>query len=144
MWQNPTPSVSDVPNVGEESGSPKHRLKHPSDTMNRVSTVPQAGDSGLRNKYLFNPQIVNSYHFKVFKNLVLRDLENIQSIKNINLHYISEGIISLGNRKDVIIRPADKGGGVVMLDKEFYHRPLLDLLNDKVTFKRLASDPNIR
>lgn len=39
-------------------------------------------DSGLYNKSMFNPQISNNHHIEVFKNVVLKDLENTQLNKN--------------------------------------------------------------
>lgn len=41
---------------------------------------------------------------------------------------IKDGIKLLEDRKDIIIKPADKGGGVVVMDKSFYHKQLLEYL----------------
>lgn len=67
---------------------------------------------------------------EVFKNLVLKDIEELVPKKRVNPEYIKEGIKSLENRKNIIVRPADKGGGVVGLDKSFYHNQMMDLLGD--------------
>lgn len=71
---------------------------------------PHGVDSGLRNKSIFNPQINNNHQIEVFKHLVLKDLDGIKIQKNVNPNHVTEGIKSLEKRKDVILRPADKGG----------------------------------
>lgn len=58
-----------------------------------------------------------------------------------NPKHIMEGIKALENRKDVIIHPADKGGGVVVMDKTYYHSQLLDMLQDENTYQQLDKDP---
>lgn len=47
----------------------------------------------------------------------------------------------LEKRKDIIVRPADKGGGVVLLSKEFYHGQIMDMLSDEATYRTLDKDP---
>lgn len=68
-------------------------------------------DSGLKNRSLFNPPHPANHQVEVFKQLVLKDLDRITPKKTLNPKRIMEGIKALENRKDVIIRPADKGGG---------------------------------
>lgn len=74
-------------------------------------------DSDLRNKSLINLQNSSNHFIEVFKNLVLTDIERLNPIKRVNPDYIINGIKSLEKKKDIIIRPADKGGGVVILEK---------------------------
>lgn len=54
---------------------------------------------------------------EVFKGLALCDLEKLLPKKNANPMYIQEGTEQLEKRKDIIVRPADKEGGVVILSK---------------------------
>lgn len=56
------------------------------------------------------------------------------------MRHISEGITMLEERKDIIIRPADKGGGVAILPKDLYHGQIMDMLSDQETYKPLNSD----
>lgn len=98
-------------------------------------------DSDLRNKSLINLQNSSNHFIEVFKNLVLTDIERLNPIKRVNPDYIINGIKSLEKKKDIIIRPADKGGGVVILEKTFYHKQLVDMLGDRTTYCRLSSDP---
>lgn len=41
----------------------------------------------------------------------------------------------------MVIRPADKGSGVVILTKDFYHNQLNEMLMDVDTYKKLNNDP---
>lgn len=75
--------------------------------------------------------------------MVLKDIESRNPKKRVNPEYNREGIESLEGRNDIIIRPADKGGGVVVSDKQFYHNQLMELLGDKTTYKQLTSDPTV-
>ena len=78
----------------------------------------------------------------MFKGLVLRDLDHLKPKKNVSVKHIQEGIDMLEKRKNIIIRPADKGGGVVILNKAFYHGQISDMLADKSTYSLLEQDPS--
>lgn len=97
--------------------------------------------SGLANPSLFNPPAPIAASIKVFRDLVLTDLEelpkkNIYSDPNIKI-----GLTSLCQRKDLIICPADKGGGIVILDKSDYHAEMTRIISDLDTYLRLAKNP---
>ena len=119
----------------------KYFLSHPVEASMRSTTANRNIDSGLKNKSLFNPQNSNNHYIEVFKQLVLKDIEDLPQKKDINPEYIREGIKLLEDKKNIIIRPADKGGGVVVMDKDYYHQQLSTLLEDRTTYKRLNSDP---
>lgn len=89
----------------------KHFLSHPVEASVKAKVPLNRIDSGLKNKSIFNPQNPGNHFIEVFKSLVLNDIDKLPSRKGVNPHYIREGIISLEKKKDLIIRPADKGGG---------------------------------
>lgn len=66
---------------------------------------------------MFNPLGKPSLILLIFKGLVLKDLHETK-IKKVQQKYINQGIKSLCDRKDLINRPADKGGGIVLLNRE--------------------------
>lgn len=84
----------------------RYFLSHPTDTSNRITRPTGKVDSGLKNKSIFNPQISNNHYIEVFKNLVLKDIEVLPLKKRVNPDYIRDGIKSLEERCDIIIRPA--------------------------------------
>ena len=53
----------------------------------------------------------------------------------------STAIRNLNNNKDIIIKPADKGGAIVLLNKEDYLREAYRQLSDSLTYKELNKDP---
>lgn len=98
-------------------------------------------DSGLKNKSLFNPVNTTNQHVEVFKNLVLKDLDKVVPKRNINPPHIQEGIEQLQDSKSIVIRPAYKGGGVVILDKTYYDSQINEMLLDANTYVELKNDP---
>lgn len=107
---------------------------------NKIGNITIGVDSGLKNKSLFNPPQPSNKHVEVFKQMVLKDVEKLIPRKNVNSKYIEDGLKSLESKKDVIIRPADKGGGVVILDNNFYHSQLNNMLLDTNTYQQLKND----
>ena len=48
---------------------------------------------------------------------------------------------NLKDREDIVITNADKGGAVVILNKDDYQKEATRQLSDKSSYKKLASDP---
>lgn len=93
----------------------------------------------LRNNSTFNPQVANNQHIEVFKKLVLQDLELLTPKKISDPIHIKKGIKTLTERKDIVIRPADKGAAVVIQSKEQYLQELK--LQDEDTYVKLLGNP---
>lgn len=93
---------------------------------------------------LFNSPVASNHYVEVYKNLVLIDLEQVKPRRGINQRHIKEGIESFETRKEIIIRPADKSVGVLILDREFYHQQMMDVLLDPETYRRLPKEPTLR
>lgn len=45
---------------------------------------------------------------------------------------------TLCSRKDIVIRPADKGGAIVILDREAYSQEIMRILSDSDTYSLLS------
>lgn len=87
----------------------RYLLTNPINTLNNNHT--NVKHSGLANASLFNPPGGLPASIKVFRDLLLRDLESIKS-KNIKMSKdLESGLDQLCKRKDLVVRPADKGGG---------------------------------
>lgn len=97
--------------------------------------------SGLTNPLLFNPPVPTASSIKVFRDLVLKDLEDLPNKRTHSDPNIKIGLKSLCERKDLIICPTDKGGGVVILDKSDYHGEMTRILSDTETYCRLSKNP---
>lgn len=92
--------------------------------------IPIKTCSNLKNKSVFNPPNVDNKHIEVFKSMVLSDLDSMKVRKIKDPTFVKKGITSLESKKDVIIRPADKGGGLVVMSKQFYKEEMCRLLED--------------
>ncbi|XP_073481353.1 uncharacterized protein [Aquarana catesbeiana] len=97
--------------------------------------------SKLRNKSTFNPRSTTNQHIEVFKRLVEKEIRNIKPTKS-SKDRIWQGLRKLEKRKNIVIRPADKGGGVVILTKEDYYKELERLVKDPSTYQPLKKNPN--
>ena len=91
----------------------RHFLAPP---LNIVPTVSKPLDthvhSGLANPSLFNPSGNMAPAINVFRSLVLQDLD---VLPNKRIHVdprVKTGLKQLCDQKDLIIRPADKGGAI--------------------------------
>ena len=47
------------------------------------------------------------------------------------------GIKELRNNQNLVIKKGDKGGACVVMDSEFYHKKLFELVNDRNTYQEL-------
>lgn len=56
--------------------------------------------------------------------MVLRDLQDLRIKKVYDPGNIRNGIKQLEQRKDIVIRPVDKGGAIVIQSKEAYKNEL--------------------
>lgn len=95
----------------------------------------------LHNKSIFNPVVMDNKHIEVLKKLVLEDVRALKIKKKEEPAHIKKGIKTLLRRNDVIIRPADKGGGIVIQTKEDYHTAMSKLLDDEITYQKLSGNP---
>ena len=100
--------------------------------------------SGLANASLFNPPGGLAPSLKTFRDVLIRDLESIETKKARLNKTLQEGLDSLCTNKDLVIRPADKGGGIVILDRADYLREMHNIVDDANTYSILPSDPKNR
>lgn len=74
--------------------------------------------SSLRNKSIFNHPVNNNKYVDVFEQVVLEDLKTLKIKKREEPNFVKSGIRKLTKRKDIVIRSADEGGGIVILSKK--------------------------
>lgn len=119
----------------------RHFLTQPSRVSRRTGRNGNV-HSGLSNPSLFNPPGIMAPSIIVFRSLVLQDLDKLPN-KIIHTNPAITGLKSLCERKNLIIHPTDKGGGIVILDKEEYTREMNRILEDRMTYGLLPIDPTL-
>lgn len=113
----------------------KYILSNPPTTGMKIPRiVSEMEQSTLRKNSLYNPQVSDNHHIEVFKKLVLQDLDTLKLKKVSDPIHINIGIQTLTKRKDIVIWPADKGGGVVIQLKEQYQNEIDRQLQDESTY----------
>lgn len=113
--------------------------------VRQAGSVQQYQHSGLANALTFNPPSgVLAPSLKVFRDVMLRDLESIKSINPKMDNQLEEGLDSLCNNKDLIVHPANKGGGIVVLDWKDYLQQVYDVENDRDIYIPLLNNPVIK
>ena len=120
--------------------STSHAVTTHSVTSNSTLNVATI-HSGLSNPSLFNPAANTAHSVNVFRSLVLNDLDKLPKKRIHQDPTIQAGLQTLCAKKNIIIRPADKGGGMVILDKEAYLQEMYRLLGDNTTYIILPGDP---
>lgn len=76
------------------------------------------------------------------KKLVMSELQRLPIKKVYESIDLRKGLESLEGRTDTVIRPADKGGGIVVLSLEQYKAEMNRILNDEDTYQPLNADPS--
>lgn len=97
--------------------------------------------SSLSNPSLFSPPVPIAPAVKIFRDLVLRDLAKLPLKRTHHSPLLKGGLESLCARKDLVVRPADKGGGIVILDKSQYETEMHRILNEPGTYQMLPNNP---
>ncbi|CAJ0944905.1 unnamed protein product [Ranitomeya imitator] len=112
------------------------------------TTVFHLKQLGLRIPSTYNPPRV--YHpIETYISLVKRDVESdLKSIQkgsmriHRNLSVIEkEALRSLQENKRIIIKPADKGGSIVVMDRSHYTSIIQMQLSDRTTYQPIDRDP---
>lgn len=55
-----------------------------------------------------------------------------------------KGLDLLKQRNDIVVHPANKGGGIVILDSVAYKSEMLRLLSDQNTYVPLTGNPTLK
>ncbi|CAJ0946012.1 unnamed protein product [Ranitomeya imitator] len=103
---------------------------------------------GLRVSSNYNPP--RTYHpVETYISLVKRDVEaDLKSIQkgSIRIHrnlsvIEKDALRNLKENKRIVIKPADKGGSIVVMDKSHYTSIIQSQLNDRTTYQSIDRDP---
>lgn len=79
-----------------------------------------------------------------FVELVTSDLQKLKDIRkplfNLSKNE-NDGLKSLIENENLIIKPSDKGGNIVLMDRPYYVKMVNDLLGDRTTYEILPNNP---
>lgn len=89
-------------------------LSKPGEMIRNVTNPDRYAHSTLKNKLLFNPPPGSEGHIDVFKRMVTQDLNKIQIKKAWDPMEIRRGIKQLKEKNNIVIKPVDKGGTMVI------------------------------
>ena len=98
-------------------------------------------DSIVRNKSFFEPPKNRNIALDQFIDITKRfPLENLINNPKFNLTLNErKSLTSLQNDKSIVIKEADKGGGIVIMNTDYYKQKIIDMLEDD-TFYKAAND----
>lgn len=93
---------------------------------------------------MFVPKVFDA-SITVFEKLILKDLDILESSTLRIRHNISReealSLQTLASDETLTIKPADKGGGLVILNIETSKQEIDRQLSDEVSYKKLDHDP---
>ncbi|CAH2284022.1 Hypothetical predicted protein, partial [Pelobates cultripes] len=101
----------------------------------------------LKLKSKFTPYLGNYRNIDLFLETMKNEIDKIDNRSldfhpNMNLSSREQvALKSLRNNTEIILKPADKGGNIVMMDITDYVTMVLKVLEDENTYKILKSDP---
>lgn len=87
----------------------------------------------------------SDHNIQTFERVVLRDIAIMENQRKKIKYNISRdkriALMNLTRDKDIIIKQADKGGGVLILDKKDYETEVFRQLQDQTSYCKLQRDP---
>uniref|UniRef100_A0A8C5PTL5 Reverse transcriptase domain-containing protein n=1 Tax=Leptobrachium leishanense TaxID=445787 RepID=A0A8C5PTL5_9ANUR len=118
----------------------KYFLKNP---VERTNTMEFYKHTTLKEKSTFFPKSMVSQEINTFENMILADLDKMKINKRTDnlTKKEKEALKELTSNEDFEIKPADKGGGTVIMTADYYKEEANRILGDTTTYKRLNKNP---
>uniref|UniRef100_A0A8C5LNH5 Reverse transcriptase domain-containing protein n=1 Tax=Leptobrachium leishanense TaxID=445787 RepID=A0A8C5LNH5_9ANUR len=118
----------------------KYFLKNP---INRPNTLQFYHHTNLKDKSTFFPKSLISQEINTFEQMLMTDLGKLKaSTKSNNLTRKERDTLKkLTTNNEIEIKPADKGGGTVIMTTEYYRNESNRILSDENTYKKLNKNP---
>uniref|UniRef100_A0A803JHQ6 Reverse transcriptase domain-containing protein n=1 Tax=Xenopus tropicalis TaxID=8364 RepID=A0A803JHQ6_XENTR len=123
-------------------------LQKPGDPTQEVSIVNPINGFKCYTKTNFYPREAQGEHIRMYQKLVQQDFDDLfketHTFKN-NLSYGErQALQSLMKDQNIVIKQADKGGGIVIQNKQDYFVEADRILGDLDTYERLLTDPTTK
>ena len=98
-------------------------------------------ESLVKNKSSFNPPRGRDKYLDTYIDYTMNLPLHQTHAKRYNMSWTQKRSVNkLKNLTDVIFKEADKGGAIVIMDKDYYGKKMLEMLQDKDTYKELPSN----
>lgn len=98
----------------------------------------------FKTRSTFIPSVFD-HCISTFEKVVFRDIEVMENKPNRVYNNLTlderNALKELSNDVNIVVKPADKGGGVVVLDKTDYEAEIFRQLNDASSYITLERDP---
>lgn len=79
---------------------------------------------------------------QIFKEMVVKDPVALKTPRFRSNNDFQLNLQQICARNDIVIRPADKGGGIVILNKGDNLEEINRLLSDNTTYTKLTNNPS--
>lgn len=102
--------------------------------------------SGLKKKSRYCPQLTPGNKVDIFGDAIMNEIDKIEKTRNNNKRENltkneREALSSLADNPHIIIKPADKGGNIVIQDTVDYVQEALRQLNETDKYSKLSKNP---
>ena len=95
-------------------------------------------DSLVRNNSYFEPPKCRNQNLDDYiETTKIIPTDGSNKKKSFNITRNERLAIDLAKDSSIVIKEADKGGGIVIMNKEFYKRKILQMLEDKSFYKKV-------
>ena len=137
MKFTPTPekNTKELKDDLQEFGRKLQLLEHFNDHQQQPDASP------VKNKSNFVPPLTNDKHLQmILENISNLHEEGTHQTKKSNVNCLErKALESLKNNEHIIIKQADKGGGTIIMDKQYYKERILEMLSDRVTDRHMQN-----
>ena len=136
----PTPRNSNIPELTKDISEFTRKIR----LIEFFDGCEDKDDSLVRNKSNFVPpqgreELLDNFVLNTI-NIPLEPIEKSNVKRNISISE-QKTITALASDETIIIKQADKGGAIVIMDKEFYRRQVEKLLFDNEYYQKLDNNP---
>ncbi len=132
----PTPS-NNIPELQKDVQEFDRKLR----LLDFFDGVDENDVSLVRNKSNFVPPKSKDEHLELYLKTISTCRKQKVNVKKSNISYREQKALqNLMNDDTIIIKEADKGGAIVIMDKEFYRQKILELLNDPENYQKISAN----
>ncbi|XP_070555267.1 uncharacterized protein [Ptychodera flava] len=143
----PTPLKVNKIQLDTDASSFYRRLRLAEFFHDDDDTSQLTNENPFRKKSCFSPQINRDPFLETYIALVTEDIKKHKctnySKDNLKPHE-RQALTNLRKRNDIVIKPADKGSSIVIMNKSHYVSEAEKILNNPKHYKQLRSDPTNR